>query len=480
MLFNSNEFLLFFFPLVLVVFYYLKRRPIIKIEHFLLAASFLFYSFYSTFDFLILSLSIVFNFITGNLMNRSAKYAKMFLSVGIIGNLSLLCYFKYAVFFISILSDLSLIKESVFLDPVSLPLGISFFTLTQIAFLIDLYYKREKMSSWSLYALFVVYFPHLLAGPIVYHKNLVGEFVENLRRSINWDMVNRGMFLLSIGLFKKICIADRFSYYVKVGFEGSNLSGFELWFVALSYAVQIYYDFSGYSDMARGISLMMDIDLPINFASPYAATSLQDFWRRWHMSLGEFLKKYIYIPLGGSKARPIRNTLAIFFISGLWHGASWNFILWGVLHGIGVCLNRALKNIHLYLARPLATFGGWFLTFTFVCIGWVLFRAPTLESAVSFLYGMFGGSSFINTAAFSVTSMQAFLPALLKNLLPDGSLFAIPKLLVALTFAIFFKNSNQMVDDFTPTIQTLFMTLVCFISALLLMTTYSEFLYFNF
>ena len=285
-----------------------------------------------------------FNFIIGRKL--SSNPSKPLLIFGIIANVALLGYFKYADFFIENVN--SLFGTNIDLLNLALPLAISFFTFQQIAYLVDSYRKETKEYSFLNYALFVTFFPQLIAGPIVHHKEMMPQFENKWNLVKKYKNIALGLFIFSIGLFKKVVIADTFAIWATNGFDNATtLNLFEAWATSLSYTFQLYFDFSGYTDMAIGIALLFNIKLPINFNSPYKALNIQDFWRRWHITLGRFLRDYIYIPLGGNRTGKFRNYLNLlitFLIAGIWHGASWMFVFWGFLHGVAMVVHRAWKE----------------------------------------------------------------------------------------------------------------------------------------
>jgi D-alanyl-lipoteichoic acid acyltransferase DltB (MBOAT superfamily) len=273
---------------------------------------------------------------------------------------------------------------------VLLPLAISFFTFTQIAYLVDSYRGETKEYDLLNYALFVTFFPHLIAGPIVHHKEIMPQFAAQTNLLKHHRNIALGLFLLAIGLCKKVLIADSFAQWASKGFDQlANLNFFEAWCTSLSYTFQLYFDFSGYTDMAIGASLLFNIRLPINFNSPYKASDIRDFWRRWHITLSRFLRDYLYIPLGGGRQGRYRayvNLLVTFVLGGLWHGATWMFVLWGALHGAAMVMHRFWRELGLKLPVWLA----WLVTFNFINITWVFFRAKDLSSAMNVLAGMAG------------------------------------------------------------------------------------------
>ena len=273
-------------------------------------------------------------------------------------------------------------------------LGSVFFTFTQIAYLVDIY--RGFVTEYSLlnFFLFVTFFPHLLAGPIIHHKEMMPQFDRIKNKILSYKNLAGGIYLVALGLCKKVIIADTFAMYANAGFNSPHSVQFlPAWITSLSYTLQIYFDFSGYTDIAIGSALMFNITLPINFNSPYRALDIQDFWRRWHITLSRFLRDYIYIPLGGNKvseSRTLLNLTLTFLIGGLWHGAGWTFIFWGFLHGIAMVVHRLWQKSGLILPKLLA----WFLTFQFVNVAWIFFRADSFATAINILKGMCGLNGF--------------------------------------------------------------------------------------
>ena len=335
------------------------------------------------------------------------------------------------------------------------------------------------------YMLFVTYFPHLLAGPILHHKEMMPQFANLKNSVINYRNIAVGLFIFSIGLFKKVVIADTFAVWANAGFDtATTLNLFEAWATSLSYTFQLYFDFSGYTDMAIGISLMFNIKLPINFNSPYKALNIQDFWRRWHMTLSRFLRDYIYIPLGGNKKGSFRtysNLLATFVIGGFWHGAGWTFLFWGFLHGIALIIHRLWSNLGFKMWTWLA----WFITFNFVNIAWVFFRAREWEDSVKVLGGMFGlgGVVLANQLANKLFFLKDFgvsFGEIFTNIsanLKDIIIF----IFVAFILVLYFKNSMSYFNNsFKTNYKNLIFFIICFTYGVLSMCKVSEFLYFNF
>ncbi|NLY03504.1 MAG: MBOAT family protein, partial [Campylobacter sp.] len=346
MLFNSYEFIFAFLPITFIIYFFLmSRRLILGAKLSLALASIFFYGYWNYIYVPLIVVSMLVNYGVGISLVDSEKIRdiskKSILVFGIVFNLGLLGYFKYVDFFLENFNGI--FGTNIPLPHIVLPIGISFFTFTQIAFLVDAYKKEAKEYSLINYMLFVTYFPHLLAGPILHHKEMMPQFANKFNFVKNYRNIALGLFIFSIGLFKKVVIADTFAVWANAGFDtSSTLNLIEAWATSLSYTFQLYFDFSGYTDMAIGSSLLFNIRLPINFNSPYKALSIQDFWRRWHMTLSRFLRNYLYIPLGGNrrgKYRTYINLLVTFLLGGLWHGAGWTFIAWGALHGIALVIH---------------------------------------------------------------------------------------------------------------------------------------------
>jgi len=400
---------------------------------------------------------------SSNLRSSKPSSNRIVLVFGIIVNLGLLGYYKYADFFIWNVNQIAGTKFPAL--ELILPLAISFFTFQQIAYLVDSSKGLTKEYDFLSYCLFVSFFPQLIAGPIVHHGEMMPQFSRKRARLVHWDNVFRGIVIIAIGLFKKVIIADTLAVNVAAGFDsaGGVLSFAEAWCSALSFTFQIYFDFSGYTDMAMGSALMFNIHLPLNFNSPYKALDIQDFWRRWHMTLSRWLRDYVYIPLGGSKrgkTRIYRNLLITFLLGGLWHGAGWTFVIWGALHGLATCLHRFWKNRSLRLPGPLA----WLVTFVFVAIAWVFFRAENMNSAWMVIKGMFGfsGWGFDQDRVYHVGR---------------GDWVNLGLLLGA---ALLARNSMQIIRKCKPSLLLLIAVVIMVMASMLNFTGFSEFLYFNF
>ncbi|MBT5230820.1 MAG: MBOAT family protein [Methylococcales bacterium] len=455
MLFYSYEFILAFLPVTFFVYFYLNQKKKTQAaQAFLLCASLFFYAWWSVWYLPIILLSIGFNFSLGKMLFRQPS--RWLLLVGVFANLGLLGYFKYADFLIGNIN--SLFETEMPLLSLALPLAISFFTFQQIAYLVDSYYRKTQDDQFVKYAVFVTFFPQLIAGPIVHHEQMMPQFhrLKNKIKSVR--NIALGLFIFSIGLFKKLVIADTFAVWANAGFnQVDQLHFVAAWIASLSYSFQLYFDFSGYADMAIGLALLFNIRLPINFNSPYKALDIQAFWRRWHMTLSRFLRDYIYIPLGGNRKGEwllAVNLFVTFLIGGLWHGAGWQFFMWGAMHGAAIVLFRFWAKLHIELPDWFA----WFITFMFVNIAWIFFRADSFNDAVVMLEIMFQPEL---TGMFNVLSIVAIVVG-----------FGIVRL----------RNSNQMmaqlrVNMLTPVLIGIIMTVSLLVMDL---RKTSEFLYFQF
>ena len=370
MLFNSYEFIFVFLPTSFFVYFYLNsKRLTTASKAWLVFTSLFFYSWWNIMYLPLILISVLFNYTITNTMieyDRSKeKYLskKSLLQAGLLFNIGLLVHFKYMDFFISNVN--SAFRVDIELLHLALPLAISFFTLQQIAFLIDSYEGLVKEKSFLDYTIFVTFFPQLIAGPIVHHKEMMPQFGSIKNKVKNYRNIAMGLFIFSIGLFKKVVIADTFAVWATNGFDvATTLSLFEAWATSLSYTFQLYFDFSGYTDMAIGAALLFNIRLPQNFNSPYKATGMIDFWKRWHMTLTSFITTYIYTPIIKSFDKLTFNkamlaTVVTFLIAGLWHGASWVFVIFGGLHGLGIAINHYWqKKIKIKMNKAVA----WFIT----------------------------------------------------------------------------------------------------------------------
>jgi D-alanyl-lipoteichoic acid acyltransferase DltB (MBOAT superfamily) len=402
MLFNSYIFIFLFLPATIIGFFAIAstgRRQMALA--YLVAASLFFYAWWNPVYIILILLSIIFNYLMGMEIGKDTRKssAKRILILGILANLLLLGYYKYANFFVDNIN--LFVHSGIRMDNIILPIGISFFTFTQIAFLLDAYRGETREYNFFHYCLFVTFYPHLLAGPIVHHKELIPQFRKKSIYFFNYRFLSIGLTVFVIGLFKKVVIADTVATYSTPVFAaaatGSLITFFEAWTAALAYTFQIYFDFSGYSDMAIGLSYMFGIKLPFNFNSPYKSINIVEFWRCWHMTLSRFLRDYLYIPLGGNRKGKIRRYVNLFvtmLLGGLWHGAGWTFVIWGALHGFYLIVNHGWDVFKSRFGFA-ASSNAWkwparLLTFLAVVFAWVFFRAENFNTAIVFLKGMCG------------------------------------------------------------------------------------------
>ncbi len=404
MLFNTYTFILAFLPIVLVVFFSLGAAGKTQAAMaWLVLASLFFYGWWKPIYLILIVLSLLANFAFGRALireNLAEGKRKLLVISGVTLNLALLAYFKYANFFIDNLN--ALLGASYHLERIFLPLAISFFTFQQIAFVVDAYQRKAQEPRFLPYCLFVTFFPQLIAGPIVHHGEMMPQFLKKDRFRFRSSDFSIGLTIFFLGLFKKVIIADELAIYASAAFNGAEqgltLTLFEAWTAALSYTMQLYFDFSGYSDMAIGLGRMFGIKLPMNFNSPYKALNIIEFWRRWHMTLSRFLRDYLYIPLGGNRKGPTRRQVNLFLtmlLGGLWHGAGWTFIMWGGLHGIYLMINHAWRQWRKpkraeHGSHAIVRLFYWAITFIAVVISWIFFRATSFDSAIAILKGMFG------------------------------------------------------------------------------------------
>jgi D-alanyl-lipoteichoic acid acyltransferase DltB (MBOAT superfamily) len=404
-LFNSYEFLFFFLPLTVGMFFLLCARPWPRAAAAWLALmSVLFYGYWSPRYVLLLLSSVVVNFFAAQLMLRCRAEngrltARHVLTFAVIANLAVLGYFKYANFFVESVRAFG--NVDIPLTAVVLPIGISFFTFTQIAFLVDTYQGKVREARFLPYLLFVTYFPHLVAGPVLHHAEMMPQFGRADTYRFQLDNFLSGATIFTIGLFKKVVLADGIQPFVGPAFDagpGHVLTGFEAWGASLAYSLQLYFDFSGYSDMAIGLSRLFNVELPLNFNSPYKSRNIVEFWRRWHMTLSRFLRDYLYVPLGGNRLglpRRYVNLMLTMLLGGLWHGAGWTFVIWGGLHGLYLVINHAWQAVRARVGLDAigsrwTTAAAVLLTFVAVDVAWVFFRAKSLDAALRMLDAMSG------------------------------------------------------------------------------------------
>lgn len=499
MLFNSYEFIFVFLPAALFIYFALGARFHHRLAvSWLVAASLFYYAWWNPSYMGLIIFSMLFNYSTGITLSSGDTPNKSLLVFGVTVNLLLLGYYKYANFFLDNINQL--VDSSYSAGNIILPLAISFFTFQQIAYLVDSYQKITREYNFLNYALFVTFFPQLIAGPIVHHREMLTQFARNTTFKFNTKYVETGLAIFSMGLFKKVIIADGIAAYstplFNTAFNQGAFSVFDAWAGALSYSFQLYFDFSAYSDMAIGVALMFGIRLPLNFYSPYKAVNIIDFWSRWHMTLSRFLRDYLYIPLGGNRhgqLKRYRNLILTMLLGGLWHGAGWTFIAWGGLHGLYLIFNHAWHAIRRYLGQDLtkSTFTGslvsCIITFLAVTIAWVFFRANDFNTAISILSTMLGfddsarlgaqlfakDKNSIITWLVSLSIIVWLIPNVsewVNYSLDDTTKTPRPSMLQARIQPLLYK----------PTITWAIFSAALAITAVLNLTKASEFLYFQF
>lgn len=425
MLFTTSHFAFLFLPIVAIGFFLLGRAQRVAAAWLGLASIF-FYGYWMPAYVVLLLVSIATNYgigvAIGRLRDRSRDSAtdnsRLVLLAGLVFNLGLLSYFKYAHFFLDTLHALSSLNLPT--AHVALPIGISFFTFTQIAFLVDTYQKGTREYRCIHYLLFVTYFPHLVAGPVLHHAQMMPQFSDPAIYRASPVNIAAGLTLFALGLVKKIVVADCIAPYADAVFDaaaaGQSVTPHEAWIGALAYSFQLYFDFSGYSDMAVGLSMIFGVRLPYNFASPYRATNIADFWRRWHMTLSAFLRDYLYIALGGNRRGRLRrqvNLMVTMLLGGLWHGANWTFVVWGGLHGLYLVVQHAFgsgvtRALTRFVPSQIVSLLGWFITMLVVVVAWVFFRATDFSAAGSILNAM---RSIDFTAGLNLALMNSGLSA---------------------------------------------------------------------
>jgi alginate O-acetyltransferase complex protein AlgI len=504
MLFNSYVFLLAFLPITLVGFYALSSAGSLRAARvWLLASSFFFFAWWSVVYCFMLVALIALNFALGNAIRQRPHAAKLLCITGVTVNLGVLAYYKYSAFIVENVQALTGVEFGI--HAVVLPLAISFYTFQQIAYLVDVMKGNAPKYSFLEYAWFVTFFPQLIAGPIVRHDEVIPQLRAPEFGRFDHGVFASGIAFLVIGLFKKVVIADPVSELAGPVFDGTATPALaDAWIGVSAYTIGLYFDFSGYCDMAVGLGRMFGVRLPYNFDSPYKADSIIDFWRRWHITLSRFLREYLYIALGGNRrGEPRRyvNLMLTMLLGGLWHGAAWTFVVWGGLHGLYLVINHFWNKLvqraqaaghHLALGRTQARA----LTLFAVMIAWVFFRAPDFSRAIEVLQGMFGAAGLVSVATVatfdSVIVQHGFRPDV--GLL-DWWVHIHPFLLLAGGFALvlFAPNSQEIVDGirataprrhaqliFRPNFVTAATAAAVFFTSLVLMSDVKEFVYFQF
>jgi len=481
MLFNSLIFLFVFLPITLLGWYTIKGQSYRLL--WITILSLVFYAYWNWMFIGLLLLSIGIDYYCGlritRHVNTDNKLAKKWMITSIISNLLILGFFKYCDFFIKSVNLLSFLPSEISYLNIILPVGISFYTFQSMSYSIDLYRGDAKpANSFLTFSAYVTLFPQMIAGPIVRYKS-IAEQINNISKTINWNLFKKGLFYLAIGLFRKVIIADNFAKVADPFFD--TFLHFDhafiiSWLGLLSYTFQIYFDFSAYSEMAIGLGLMLGFKFPVNFNSPYRAVSFSDFWTRWHITLSEFLRDNLYIPLGGNRNGNINTykfLLITMLLGGLWHGASWMFIIWGLLHGIYLTIERLIfgkikKRNFIYSS----------LVFFFVCITWIFFRSPNMDTAIG-----------IVKSCFLFNGIESLVPTyelLSIKCLPTFTSYIPFKHIAAITLGLFtvmiIPNTNVLIERYNVHNKSIWVPIiiVIFIVDVLFCFKNSPFIYFQF
>ncbi len=438
MLFNSQVFILLFLPLTLFGYYIFNKNDDVRIV-FLIIVSLVFYGYWDYRFVPFLVSSVLANYLIARLYEKFEK--TWLITLGVSVNLLLIGVFKYANFFAENVSFFLVVQNEAW--DIVLPLGISFFTFQQISFLLDLKKKPEIVYPLHKYALYVTFFPQLVAGPIVRHNEIIYQFDKSPKRPGLYKRLSQGGMLFILGLTKKAVIADGLAETATPLFSKAGMSAVltfgESWLAALTYTLQLYFDFSGYSDMAIGLGLLFGFSLPVNFNAPYVSKSIREFWRRWHISLSRFLRDYLYIPMNGDGHGLHRQMVALLvtmFLGGLWHGAGWSFIVWGGMHGIAIGVNHLWRRTGMELPSAVS----WFMTTLFVVFCWVIFRAENIPTAFCIIQAMIGYSEWSFASSVKVDDVLFIVAGLLALFGPTTQSLILeklsPKPIIALAFSL--------------------------------------------
>ena len=482
MQFDSYIFVLAFLPIMILLYFVLNKINTILGKFVIIAGSAVFYAYTDVSMLGMLAISISINYIFAKLINKT-NFKKIFMVIPVVINVGILLYFKYTNFAISNIN--SMFNMEIELKQIVLPVGISFVTFQQIAYVVSAYRNEIKELNIIDYISYILYFPKLLMGPLMDPVDFFEQYNDQNRKKISWDNVAIGLKLFSLGLVKKVVLADTFAKAVSWGFSNYDAATSMDWIIIiLAYSFEIYFDFSGYSDMAVGVSQILNISLPMNFDSPYKAVSIRDFWKRWHISLTKFLTKYIYIPLGGSKKGlffTCLNTMIVFLISGIWHGANWTFIMWGVLHGALSVFDRFIDKSSVKFFEP----GRWLLTFIVVNILWLLFRAESIGQwwDITTKISAFGNTGvsegLIEAFTFPEPSLLFWLVPCLKTF-NEFSRGFIMNMFILISFIICFFPENNFKNKEKITMPGMVFTAILFVWGVLCLGSESVFVYFNF
>ena len=503
MLFNSYIFIFLFLPLCLGGFYlFAHRGKSVPARLWLTGFSLWFYGYFNPSYLLIMICSILFNYAVFKGMElagrKSPKWHRPVMIFGVAANLAVLFYFKYYDFFVENVN--AVFGTSFVLKGILLPLGISFFTFQQIGFVVDAYRGEVKNCSFLDYALFVSFFPQLIAGPIVSQSEMLPQFAQIGRKRLDLEKFTAGIYLFTLGMVKKVLVADTFGLAVDWGYSNiPALSSVDSLLLVFFYSIQLYFDFSGYCDMARGLAWLFGMEIPVNFNSPYKAVNIIDFWRRWHITLSRFFRQYVYIPLGGNrKGRPrmYANLILIFLLSGIWHGAGWTFVTWGAAQGVLYIITRACQLYRkdhprsgtaaaLRFPHCLTMAAGTLFTFCYYSFACVFFRSETMAQAFAVFRRLFTGGIALPAASFlegfNLDEFWYVIKLLRLDSLPYSSLY-LPAIITLGTLLVIFlaPNAGQCAERFRPRAWNALLTAFLFLWCVLSLSGVSSFLYFNF
>lgn len=488
MYFNSYIFILAFLPITLLGYYLINRTKKYQLGHlWLLGASLIFAGYLNVYYAVITTFTVVLGYLFLILVTQkdtAFKVKRIYLIIGIVVHVGVLLYFKYSNFFIENINVL--LKKEIPLLELLLPIGISFYTFQQIAYLVDCYKDSSVKCGFLEYYLYIMYFPKFLQGPILLHEDMLPALYEEKNKKFSFEHFSKGLYAFALGLGKKVLLADNIALIVDAGYNNIDALNTPSALLAIvGYSLQLYFDFSGYCDMAMGVSEMLQIPVPINFDSPYKATKVTDIWARWHMTLTRFFTRYIYIPLGGNRKGSFRmyaNTFIVFFISGFWHGAAWTFIVWGVMHGMAMMLSKLLKQFKIVLPKAI----GWLFTFSFWVSSFAIFRAASLgEAKELFLRVIQGGFGRIYDGFYEQIKKHIEV-SLIHRLDILGIMERFPEIFVlgfigaALMGCLTMKNTQQKLQTFHFTYRKLLVTVVLLFYGIISMESVTVFLYANF
>lgn len=495
MSFNTYFFVLVFLPIAVIGYHMINRGKHFEISKcFLLLMSIWFVSMASWQGTVVTVVLVIINYLIYK-YGYKTNAKKAFMVTGIVLNVLSLAFFKYLGIFMihdatdgSIIGGPEAISKMYNFANLIVPLGISFITFSQISFIVDSY-KEEMEISLLDYAVYVLFFPKVTMGPIALSKDFIVQLNENSRKEIDYDNISKGIYGFAFGLAKKVLIADLLAGYVGYAYDYTPILGMtNAWIAVLAYTLQIYFDFSGFCDMAAGIALMLNFDLPMNFNSPYRSLSISEFWDRWHITLTKFFTKYIYIPLGGNRkgiARTYVNILIVFLVSGIWHGSTINFVIWGLIHGILSCLCRVIKPYEEKIPKWIR----WTVTFICINLAWVYFRAPSLAGANLMIKELFSFKFIPVDANFSTYAFPAELeivPWLVNKFTKIKSTyyFCVVVNIAVIVFSLFastrMKNTNERLMEFKASKKTVAVTVVLIVWSIMSMSEVTNFIYVNF